>query len=138
MAREQGVAFELPKKRPKAIKPVRYGTAYFAQQKDGAVLLETRPAKGLLGGMLALPSTEWSEGDILEAPPIHADWVTLPTPVKHTFTHFHLVLTVKVVSVHAETIPTRGQFEIADSAIADKLPTVMRKAYIAGMAANEG
>ena len=55
-----------------------------------------------------------------------------------TFTHFHLLLTVKVASVGVNAVPTRGRFETADSAIADKLPTVMRKAYIAGMSANGG
>ena len=137
-ARKQGVASELPRKRPKTVKPVRCGTAYFVQRKDGAILLETRPAKGLLGGMLALPTTEWLDGEYSDALPINAEWITLPAPVKHTFTHFHLLLTVKVASVDVNAVPTRGRFETTDSAIADKLPTVMRKAYIAGMSANGG
>lgn len=135
---EQGIAADLPRKRPKPTKPTRYGIAYFVQRNDGDVLLETRPAKGLLGGMLALPSTEWSEGEIMEAPPICADWVELPKPVKHTFTHFHLVLTIKVAVVDKGATLARGQFVNLDSSIPEKLPTVMRKAYIAGMAANGG
>ena len=132
MARKQGIAADLPKKRPKAAKPVRYGIAYLVQRTDGAILLETRPEKGLLGGMLALPTTEWSEEKADNSPPLNAEWSTLSKPVKHTFTHFHLLLTVKVASVGEAAIPTRGAFEVP---IPDNLPTVMRKAYFAGMAA---
>ena len=135
MAREQGIADDLPKKRPKTAKPVRYGIAYLARRTDGTVLLETRPEKGLLGGMLALPTTEWSEVVAVNTPPINANWSTLATPVKHTFTHFHLLLTVKFTSVDMTITPTRGQFEIPTTSTPDRLPTVMRKAYIAGMTA---
>lgn len=134
MARKQGIAAELPKKRPKPAKPTRYGIAYMAQRADGAILLETRPEKGLLGGMLALPTTEWTEANATEAPPIDAKWSTLSTPVKHTFTHFHLLLTVKVATVDMTPSPTRGQFETTTASTPDKLPTVMRKAFIVGLA----
>ena len=132
MARKQGIAAELPKKRPKPIKPTRYGIAYMARREDGVILLETRPEKGLLGGMLALPTTEWTGADAIDTPPLNAKWTTLPTPVKHTFTHFHLLLTVRVATVDMVAAPTRGQFKTTTP---DKLPTVMRKAYIAGLAA---
>ncbi len=135
MARKQGIAADLPKKRPKAAKPTRYGIAYMAQRADGAILLETRPKKGLLGGMLALPTTEWTEADAIEAPPLNANWTTLPTPVKHTFTHFHLLLTVRVAKVDVTATPRRGQFGTPTTSTPDKLPTVMRKVYIAGLAA---
>ncbi len=135
MARKQGIAAELPKKRPKLAKPTRYGIAYMVQRTDGAVLLETRPEKGLLGGMLALPTTEWTEANATEAPPLNAKWSSLATPVKHTFTHFHLLLTVRIASVDMTTTPTRGQFEIPTDATPNKLPTVMRKVYSAGITA---
>ena len=135
MAREQGIAAKLPKKRPKPAKPTRYGIAYMVQRADGAILLEIRPEKGLLGGMLALPTTEWTEVDAMETPPIDADWSTLPAPVKHTFTHFHLLLTVKITTIDMTAAPTRGRFEIPTMTTPDKLPTVMRKAYSAGISA---
>jgi len=134
-ARKLGIAVDLPKKRPKLAKPTRYGIAYMVQRTDGAILLETRPAKGLLGGMLALPTTEWAEGNTAEAPPLNAKWSTISTPVKHTFTHFHLLLTVKVATVDMATSPTRGQFETPTISTAGNLPTVMRKAYLAGTTA---
>lgn len=135
MARKQDIAAELPKKRPKTAKPTRFGIAYMVQRTDGAILLETRPEKGLLGGMLALPTTEWIEATAPEAPPLDAKWFTLETLVKHTFTHFHLLLTVKTALVDMATIPTRGQFETPTAATPGKLPTVMRKAYSAGITA---
>lgn len=58
MAYAAGEPARFPVKPPKAIKPVRYGTAYWIEV-DGDVLLERRPAKGLLGGMLGLPTGEW-------------------------------------------------------------------------------
>ena len=135
MAHKHGIAADLPKKRPKPAKPTRYGIAYMVQRADGAILLETRPEKGLLGGMLALPTTEWNEETAMAAPPIKAKWSSLATPVKHTFTHFHLLLTVRTASVDMSSTPTRGQFELPTTATSGKLPTVMRKAYSAGLTA---
>jgi len=51
-AQTAGSQAELPKKTPKKPKPIRHGIAYIARRADGAWLLETRPDKGLLGGML--------------------------------------------------------------------------------------
>ena len=58
LARRNGTAAELPKKTPKKPKPIRHGTVYLGQRADGAWLLETRPDKGLLGGMLGWPGTD--------------------------------------------------------------------------------
>lgn len=56
LAREAGVQASLPKKTPpKTPKPTRYGIAYLARRADGAWLVERRPDKGLLGGMLGWP-----------------------------------------------------------------------------------
>lgn len=128
-ARVEGIAVELPRKRPKPAKPIRHGIAYFVRRQDGAVLLETRPEKGLLGGMLALPCSEWVEGDVIENAPIDTEWTDVGH-VRHTFTHFHLLLDVKVVQVN-DDIPVRGKFMQVDE---QSLPTVMRKAFRHGMA----
>jgi len=135
LGRQRRIAATLPKKRPKPIKPVRYGVAYFARRDDGAVLLETRPQSGLLGGMLALPTTEWSETAVDEAPPVKADWATLPEPVKHTFTHFHLLLTLRVANPPTGHPPDRGGFMNVDETTPGTLPTVMRKAFVAASTA---
>ncbi|MHA3913913.1 A/G-specific adenine glycosylase [Halovulum sp. GXIMD14793] len=129
-ARAVGNAAELPRKAPKKAKPVRRGIAYFVQRSDGAVLLETRPETGLLGGMLGLPGTDWSD-DPAAAPPIRADWQILPQAVRHTFTHFHLILDLWLTQSDSAVQPDRGTFyQNPDPA---DLPTVMRKAFLAGM-----
>lgn len=123
---------EFPRKRAKPAKPVRHGIAYLARRDDGEILLETRPNKGLLGGMLCLPSSDWVEGHATEAPPIDAKWRDAPT-VKHTFTHFHLILDVKVAQTN--DLPSRGHFVTLDKFDRSDLPTVMRKAYDSGISA---
>ena len=84
---------------PKAQKPTRRGLAFVLARKDGAILLRKRPAKGLLGGMDEVPSTPWREGkftaaEALAEAPVPARWQILDGLVRHTFTHFHLELTV--------------------------------------------
>lgn len=129
-ARQNGTATELPKKTPRKPKPVRFGIAYIARRVDGALLLERRPDKGLLGGMLGWPGSEWVEDKSPEHnAPIRAEWKTLPAEARHTFTHFHLRLTVKTALVPMDRAPKQGAFLEAKSFSSKELPTVMRKAF---------
>ncbi len=50
--------FPAPKR--KAVRPVRHGIAYWIE-RNGCVWLVRRPAKGMLGGMAALPGPEWTD-----------------------------------------------------------------------------
>jgi len=121
-----GTAAELPKKTPKKKVPTRYGVAYVVRRTDGAWLLETRPASGLLGGMLGFVTTDWSDAPD-PASPVDADWQTLNTIAKHTFTHFHLELTIQTAITDA--VPTRGHFVAQADFDPTALPTAMRKVY---------
>lgn len=129
-ARAAGTAQELPRKAPKKTKPIRHGTVYLAQRSDGAWLVETRPDKGLLGGMMGWPGSDWV--DVSEPrptlAPIETDWIKLNAEVRHTFTHFHLILDVMVAQV-PDTEPDRGYFLPKDRFRPSDLPTVMRKAF---------
>lgn len=128
-ARVAGTAAELPKKTPKKPKPIRFGTVYIVRRVDGAILLERRPDQGLLGGMLGWPGSEWTEGDTPKHDaPIRAEWKTLNSEARHTFTHFHLRLTVKTALVPMERDPHIGEFLPKADFDASDLPTVMRKA----------
>lgn len=134
-ARRAGTAPDLPRKTPKKPKPVRHGAVYLARRSDGAWLLETRPEKGLLGGMLGWPGSEWV--DISEAlpdtpPPLDADWRPVAGDVRHTFTHFHLVLRVLRADVDDAATPSRGQFLAPRAFRPSDLPTLMRKAFDLG------
>ncbi len=127
-ARAQGIAADLPRKAAKVPKPTRFGIAYLARRDDGAWLLERRPDSGLLGGMLGWPGSDWSDAPS-DAPPIKADWQDAGAEVRHTFTHFHLRLALRVARVDADARPARGHFiDQADFRPGD-LPTVMRKAH---------
>lgn len=128
VGRQEGTAPDLPKKEPKKPKPTRRGTAYVALRDDGAVLLETRPEKGLLGGMLGWPTTDWGDAPA-PAPPIDTQWTRLPAEARHTFTHFHLILDIDVAHVAATATPNRGEFRPSAAFRPSDLPTLMRKVY---------
>ncbi len=92
-------------------------------------MLERRPDKGLLGGMLCWPTSEWGDAPI-KTPPFAAEWQELGAEVRHTFTDFHLILrvhTAKLPEGYQPDAPrlmiSRHQFDPKD------LPTVMRKAF---------
>ena len=137
-ARKVGDAKELPKKTPKKQKPVRLGIAYVVRRSDGAWLLETRSEEGLLGGMLGWPGTDWTEDSPTDCPPVEANWHEVGAEARHTFTHFHLRLKVKVGIVSECTVPRQGEFFDAASFRPAALPTAMRKVYdLAATALNE-
>jgi A/G-specific adenine glycosylase len=133
--RAAGIAAELPRRAEKPAKPLRQGIAYLALRGDGAVLVETRPPSGLLGGMVSLPCGDWVErGEPPARPPLAAAWRELGPEVRHTFTHFHLRL--RLVGARIDFGPG-GDFRPAPEAGA-AMPTVMRKALRLGLAAMAG
>jgi A/G-specific adenine glycosylase len=114
-ARKQGIADSLPARSKKPERPRRVGTAYVLMDGQGDVFLIRRPAKGLLGGMLALP----------EDPPAEVVWADAGE-IQHIFTHFALTLRVQA----ARGALPEGALR-APAAHAP-LPSVMRKALDAG------
>jgi A/G-specific adenine glycosylase len=125
-ARAAGIAVNLPRKRKKPEKPVRQGQVWIARRSDGALLLETRAAKGLLGGMLAFPGTGWDGSS--QPPPLPATW-TPSGSFRHTFTHFHLDLAVLRADVAQDIRPMRGEFLGKNTFSPADLPGLMRKAH---------
>ncbi|EPX77786.1 A/G-specific adenine glycosylase [Litoreibacter arenae] len=121
-----GIMVELPRKLPKKTKPTRRGIAYVLRNSAGEWLLETRPDSGLLGGMLGWPGSDWSE-DPTPAPPADVDWQAAGMEVRHTFTHFHLILDVMVS--RSDVDPIQGDLVPHHAFRPADLPTVMRKVY---------
>ena len=127
----RGLAAELPRRAPKKARPLRHGTAFWMTRADGAVLLRRRPEKGLLGGMIEIPSTPWQEKPIASrsrvcahAPLTAARWHALPGVVRHGFTHFRLEL--KVLAATVQDDPSLRWCPI--DALSDQaLPTLMKK-----------
>jgi len=127
LARRRGDPETLPRRKAKAERPTRHGVAFVARRHDGALLVRRRSDKGLLGGMLEVTGGDWCEGAAPEAtPPFAAPWRDAGT-VEHTFTHFHLVLSVQAAEV-GDRPPPDGCFWLAAADVAgEALPTVMRK-----------
>jgi len=92
-----GIQENLPARVEKPERPLRYGVVFWLEREDGAVMLRRRPERGLLGGMIELPSTPWREltwgdAEAIEAAPAATEWTALPGTVQHGFTHFRLEL----------------------------------------------
>lgn len=131
-----GIEDDLPAKLAKPERPTRRGIAFWTTAKDGSVLLRRRPPKGLLGGMMEIPSTEWREEawtlDLaraeapLPAAALAKDWRLLPGVVRHSFTHFHLELTIATGRA-SPSAPVRGLWCPLDRLGEQALPTLMRK-----------
>jgi A/G-specific adenine glycosylase len=133
--RIQGIAASLPAKVKKGEKPTRYGTAFWIARWDGSILLRKRPPSGLLGGMMEIPSTPWRESadggawtdaDAAKHAPLPCNWQPLSGVVRHTFTHFHLELTV-VRGLARGGQPTASKWVSPDQLGPEALPSVMRK-----------
>jgi A/G-specific adenine glycosylase len=86
-----------PRRRAKARRPRRHGVAYVLTH-GGSVGMVRRPAGGLLGGMMGLPTSDWrakaySNDEALGAAPAPGAW-RWAGAVRHVFTHFQLDLAV--------------------------------------------
>jgi len=111
--------FPAPKR--KTVRPTRHGIAWWIE-REGCVWLVRRPAKGMLGGMTALPGPEWT--DTLE----HSGPVV--GRVTHVFTHFRLEL-----EIVAKSEPVgEGWWHPLDRLNQAGLPTLYRRAADAVLA----
>ncbi|MDD9910764.1 MAG: A/G-specific adenine glycosylase [Ahrensia sp.] len=123
-ARKAGTMLDFPVKAPKKAKPNRKGAVFVLIRSDGFVWTVQRPHNGLLGGMAALPTTDWTarqDGATgVGSAPFEARWTDVGT-VKHTFTHFHLEL--EVWGAKGDTPESEGRWNEPNV-----LPTVFRKA----------
>jgi A/G-specific adenine glycosylase len=110
-----GAREDFPARRVKAPRPQRHGLAYWTE-RAGCVWLVRRPAKGLLGGMAALPGSEWGDSPSAGVNPAGS--------VRHVFTHFSLELQL-LVKAEPEGEGWWQPFGDLDAA---GLPTLYRKA----------
>lgn len=135
-----GTAEAYPVRAAKRARPTRRGIVFWLTGPGGAVMLRRRPESGLLGGMMEFPSTPWEEvppgkRDATKAAPVRAAWRALPGEVEHTFTHFHLRLTVWVAELDGVR-PPEGTWCAPARFHELALPTVMKK--VARHAAQHG
>lgn len=135
LARRYAAQEHYPVKAQKRPRPTRYGVAFVVRRDDGAVLARPRPPRGLLGGMLEVPGSPWTEtppDNALVFAPLPAEWRRADATVRHVFTHFELAVTVFSASVSGHVPAPQGARWIASADIPDAgFPSVMRKLLLA-------
>ena len=128
---KEGIAEVLPRRETKTQLPTRYGVVFCLLDNEQRILLRRRPEKGLLGGMMEVPSTPWRDkrwrlNQIISHAPIETQWRKISKNVTHTFTHFRLELIVMKGSGWRGALANevwQPVGELSDLA----LPTVMKK-----------
>lgn len=111
-----GRTSELPIKIKSKVNKTRHGITFVLTDAKGRILLQQRPAKGLLGGLWETPTTPWSElkwtkaQQILSYAPGGIDWDKMPGTVRHVFSHFPLELSLYKGRTRKTKLDACGQF----------------------------
>ena len=137
---DAGVQTDYPRKERKKPKPVRYGVCFHLTRDapGGAeLLLRRRPETGLLGAMMELPGTDWTEEapaaeTIAASAPVGADWQEAGR-VRHVFTHFRIELDVRTARLAAGDAGPPGRWVSVGALKQAGLPSVMMKAAKLGL-----
>ena len=134
-ARAGGMPETYPRKTPKAVRPHRHGVAYILTRADQVALIR-RPPRGLLGGMLALPSSDWrtaiwTEAEARATAPVALAWRDVGQ-VEHGFTHFTLTLRLLRAEGDAEGVIWSSRRDLQG------LPSVFLKAARAALSETPG
>jgi A/G-specific adenine glycosylase len=124
IAFKSGRPESFPAQRMRRPRPHKYGIAWWVQ-RENHVWLVRRPAKGMLGGMAALPGGDWTEAPQTVAAVLGR--------VRHVFTHFSLELAI---------VPDRepageGWWHRIDGLAHAGLPTLYRRAAELAVTATE-
>jgi A/G-specific adenine glycosylase len=133
---EKQTVAQYPVKPVKQTRPTRYGVVLWVENVKQEVWIRKRPPSGLLGGLMEIPSTDWL------ATPVEskAGLVLLPSsmmteilnkPVTHTFTHFHLVLTIVKATVAGVPALESGRWLAVEALPQKAWSTLMKKVLAA-------
>ena len=108
-AKKDGITSALPTKLKKKSQPVRYGDVFWIVRSDGAFLAQKRGSEGLYAGMYQLPPTDWvKNAKVMRATALegfeHVKFLPVDVKIKHSFTHFDLVLSLHVVKTQRKSL----------------------------------
>lgn len=134
---------KFPIKLPKKQKPTRTGAAFVMIRDDQEIWLQKRGSTGLLADMTQVPTTDWTASQDgasdADSAPMIADW-KMTGKIRHTFTHFHLELTIYRSSFTSEQRDDSAKFKASTAMLDAKgrwapinqlereaLPNLMRK-----------
>lgn len=114
-------------------KKIRYGNCYIISRDiDQKYFFIRRPLKGLLGGMLSFPSSDWRENknnleneELFEGLIIRNQINKPINIITHTFSHFKLILDIYVLKI-IDSIDIEGEWIELDEAFTE-LPSLMKK-----------
>ncbi len=131
-ARAAGTQTLYPRKLPKKTLPQRYGAMAIIRRPDGAVLLRTRPPKGLLGGMTEFVGSNWT-AEPSSSTGLREGLIDLVAHghVDHVFTHFALRLAVYTAQLRSDTALDGYRWATADQIRREPIPTVFAKVWAA-------
>jgi A/G-specific adenine glycosylase len=126
-AAASGLMEDFPARAERPERPLRHGVAFWLTRADGSVLLRRRAERGLLGGMIEIPSTPWRAApwtfaEAVRSAPATVVWSPLPGTVRHGFTHFQLEL-----AVMSGVGTTEGLWSPVERLGDHALPTLMKK-----------
>ncbi len=139
-ARSRGDQETFPRKAAKKTGALRRGAAFVVTRGD-ELLVRTRAEKGLLGGMLEVPGSDWladhDDKTALKQAPVFKSidrWHRKAGVVTHVFTHFPLELVVYTAPVPVRTKAPEGMRWVKIKTLKDEaLPNVMRKVIAHGL-----
>lgn len=103
----EGDALAYPGRKPKKQIPTKTTCMLLIENPEGALLLEKRPPAGIWGGLWSFieePEVPDQE-QLAEKYQLHITAVTTWEPLKHTFSHYHLLIT----PLHIRARITPGQ-----------------------------
>ena len=84
----------IPGKKPKKTIPVKETALFIVFNPAGEVLLEKRPPSGIWGSLYSFPEGDGpAQMPNLSSVAIYSDSLQTLTPLRHTFSHFHLDIT---------------------------------------------
>lgn len=134
-ARKVGSPENLPLRTKNKNKPQRHGQIFWIENKKQQILLEKRHVNRMLGGMMGFPTSDWDNKTAPDRMPafleeIHsADIKNIE--VKHSFTHFDLLLSAKKAELIGEikNVPENYIWVSIKELENIGFPTVFKKFY---------